>query len=98
MPDKFKSLTEILEGDKAFSKFRKRIKENNVIEEFENIFPELSKTVKPSRVTKGVLYLIVDNSVLRSELYQKKSLIVKKINDFFKQKIIVNIKFSNFRN
>lgn len=96
MPKSFRSLNDVLERDEAFSKLRTKIKYSDVITEFENIFPELSKTVKPSRVSKGVLYLMVDNSVLKSELYQRKSLMIKKINEFFNKDIILNIKFSNF--
>ena len=98
MPNTFKSLIDILGKDKAFSKFRKKVKENDVVIEFGDIFPELSKTVTASKVNKGVLYLIVENSVLRSELYHNKNLIVEKINKYFNQQIIVDTKFANFRN
>lgn len=98
MPKTFRSLTDIIEKDKAFSKFRKKVKESDVVIEFENIFPELSKTVKASNVNKGVLYLIVENSVLRSELFRNKSLMLEKTNKFFNQQIIVDIKFANFKN
>ena len=97
MPNVFRSLTDILGKDKAFSKFRKTVKENDVLTEFNNIFPELSKTVKAAKVNKGVLYLVVENSVLRSELYHQKNLIVEKINKHFNQQILVDTKFANFK-
>jgi len=98
MPDNFKSLSEILTKEKSFSKFRNAVKENEVVMEFEKIFPDLSKTVKTSNVNKGTLYLIVENSVLRSELFLKKKLMIEKINNHFNQQIIVDVKFTNFRN
>lgn len=98
MPDNFKSLSDILSKEKAFSKFRHAVKENDVVLEFENIFPDLSKTVKASNINKGILYLIVENSVLRNELFIKKNLMIEKINNHFNQKIIVDVKFTNFRN
>ena len=97
MPKEFKSLADVLQKEKAFSKFRHSVKENNVVTEFENIFPELSKTVEASNINKGILYLMIDNSVLRNELYLKKRLMIEKINNHFNQQIIVDVKFTNFR-
>jgi hypothetical protein len=98
MPDKFKSLSDVISKDAAFSKFRHSVKENNVVVEFENIFPKLSKTVTASNVNKGILYLIVDNSVLKNEIYINKNLMIEKINNHFSQQLIVDVKFTNFRN
>ena len=98
MPSEFKSLTDVIAKDKGFSKFRHAVKENDVVVEFENIFPKLSKTVTSSNVNKGTLYLIVDNSVLRNEIYLNKNLMIEKINNHFSQQLIVDVKFTNFRN
>lgn len=98
MPNEFRSLTDILSRDKAFSKLRKTLKETDVVVEFEKIFPDLSKTVKASNVFKGILFLAVENSVLRNELFIKRNLIVEKVNKYFNQKIIIDIKFRNLRN
>lgn len=98
MRDKFKSLKEILDTDDEFSNFRKSVKENDVVVKFYNIFPKLKNTVNASNVNKGVLYLSVDNSVLRNELYVNKKLMIEKINNHFSQQLVVDIKFTNFRN
>jgi Dna[CI] antecedent, DciA len=98
MPDKFKSLSDVILKDAAFSKFRHSVKENNVVVEFEKIFPKLSKTVIASNVNKGILYLIVDNSVLRNEISLNKSLMIERITKYFNQQLIVDVKFTNFRN
>ncbi len=98
MPNKFKSLPDILNKDKAFSNFRKSVRENDVVVEFEEIFPKLKNTVTASNINKGILYLIVDNSVLRNEIFINKKLMIEKINTHFDQQIIVDVKFTNFRN
>ncbi len=101
MPDdernkKFVSLTEILNKDKAFSNLRKTVLQNDVVSEFYNIFPNFKKTVKPLNVYKETLYLEVENSVLKNELFLQRNLITKKINEHFKKKIIKYIKFKSF--
>lgn len=98
MPNQFKSITEIIGKDNAFSKFRKSVREQDIINEFNNIFPDLSKTVSASNVNKGILYLTVENSVLRNEIYLQRKIVIEKINKYFDQNIIVDIKFTNFRN
>jgi hypothetical protein len=97
MPKGFKSLADVLTEEEAFSNFSKSVKENRVIVEFENIFPEFKKVVTPSNVNKGILYITVENSVLRNELHLQKMLMINKINKHFNQQIIVDIKFANFR-
>ena len=98
MPKKFKSLTEVIDNEKAFQNFRKSVKENNVVNEFSKIFPDLTKTVIPNNVQNGVLYLSIENSVLRNEIYLRKNLMIEKINNHFNQQLIVDVKFTNFRN
>ncbi len=94
MPNSFRSITDIIKNEKAFSGFRKSAKENDVIEKFSEIFPELSKTVFARSIKKGILFLYTDNSVMKNELFLKRSLMVEKINKFFNEKIIRDIKFS----
>ena len=98
MHSNFRSLNDILEKDSAFSRFKKSVKEQDVVEEFHNIFPDLEKTVKVTNINKGILYLAVENSVLRNELYLRKTLVLEKINKYFTHQVITDIKFTNFRN
>ncbi len=98
MPKDFKSLAEVLTGEKGFSNFRKSVKENDVVVMFGEIFPEFNKVIKPSNVHKGILYLTVDNSVLRNELHLRKKMMIEKINKHFNLQIINDVKFTNFRN
>ncbi|PID57957.1 MAG: hypothetical protein CR986_08565 [Ignavibacteriae bacterium] len=98
MSDNFKSLSEIIGKEKEFSNFRTSVKENNVINDFYNIFPALEKNVKTSNIYKSILYLIVENSVLRNELNLKKKIMIEKINKHYNQKIITDIKFTYSKN
>ena len=97
MPDNFKSLTEIIENEKAFSKFKKSVREQDVLIEFFNIFPNLKNTVIVSHINNGILFLSVENSVLRNEINLNRKLFLEKINKHFKSDIIKDIKFTNFR-
>lgn len=91
--NKFKSLTEIIETDKEFEKLKESLKRFDVVNEFENIFPELTLIAKAIKVDKQTLFLKVDNSVWKSELNLQKNILIKKINNYFKEEIIKTIKF-----
>ncbi|MDF1612072.1 MAG: DUF721 domain-containing protein [Stygiobacter sp.] len=89
----FKTLNEVLETDKELSSLKEKIKLLNVLGEFENIFPELSNIAKAIKVEKQILFLKVENSVWKSELNFQKNILIKKINNYFKEEIIKSIKF-----
>lgn len=89
----FKTLNEVLDTDKELSTLKEKIKLLNVLGEFENIFPELSKIAKAVKVEKQILFLMVENSVWKSELNFQKNILIKKINNYFKEEIIKSIKF-----
>jgi len=89
----FKSLIEIIETDREFEKLKESLKRFDVVNEFENIFPELTLIAKAIKVDKQTLFLKVDNSVWKSELNLQKNILIKKINNYFKEEIIKTIKF-----
>lgn len=93
MHNNFESIKDIFVSHPEFSRLRKRISEEEVIEKFYSVFPDLNLTVIPSRVEKKVLYLKVENSVLKSELKFNESVIVEKINKYFKEDRIKSIRF-----
>jgi hypothetical protein len=97
MSDNFKSITDILEKEKAFSNFNKSVKEQDVLNKFFDIFPNLKKTVKVSHINIRILYLSVENSVLRNEIYLNKNKLLEKINKQFSSEILKDLKFTNFR-
>ena len=93
MPYNFKSIAEIFEGNPELAAVRKTVKQSDVILEFFKIFPELKKVVKPVKVNKELLFISVENSILRSELKFSESLFVSKVNNYFKEERIKGIRF-----
>ncbi len=93
MPDKFKSIRDLLNENPGLAPVRKIIKQSDVIIDFYDIFPELKKVVKPVKVDRQILFIKVENSILRSELRFQESLIVSKVNKYFKEERIKGIKF-----
>ncbi|MEW6506725.1 MAG: DUF721 domain-containing protein [Bacteroidota bacterium] len=89
----FKSITDIIKSEKDFEKLRDTVKNYNVVDEFEVIFPELSLIAKAIKVEKKTLFLKVENSVWKSELNFQKNLLMEKINKHFKEQVIQSIKF-----
>lgn len=94
MPDDFKSIREIFNANPELKKIKEIINQNDVINDFELIFPDFKKIVKPIRVENGTLTLKVENAAWRTELKFKETEIIEKINSFYKEKRISKIKFS----
>ncbi len=93
MPNSFKSLSEAFNNEPAFDGLRKIIKESDVISEFNKIFPDLEKVVAAVKVEKKILSLKVENPTWRSELKFRETIIVDKVNDYFKENRINKIRF-----
>jgi hypothetical protein len=89
----FKSITEVIEKEKDFEKLRDTVKNYNLVDEFEKIFPELSNVASAVKTEKKTLYLKVENSVWKSELNFQKNILIEKINKHYKEQIIKSIKF-----
>lgn len=93
MPESFKSISEIFNKEPGLAAVRKVIKQSDVVLDFTAIFPELKKLVRAVKVDKNILFLKVENSVLRSELKFKEPLMVDKINKYFNEERIKGIRF-----
>ncbi len=93
MLNKFKSISEIIDKEKDFENIRITVKNYSVVEDFQKIFPEIKTIAKAVKVVKGVLYLKVENSVWKSELNFQKRLLIEKINNHYKEKIINSVRF-----
>lgn len=94
MSAKFKNVKDIIEKENEFANFRKAVKEQDIIGKFGEVFPTFKEIAVPVRLTNGVLFIKVENSVWRSELNLKKELMISKINSFFNEEdLIKNIKF-----
>ena len=89
----FRTLDDVLNSENEFSNLRESMKNYNIVEEFEKIFPELKLIAHPVKVEKKVLFLRVENSVWKSELNFSKNLIMEKINKYFNQQVIKSIRF-----
>lgn len=93
MVDGFHSISEIINNEPGLEKIRRIIKQHDVTVNFHKIFPDLKMIAKPIKVEKKVLHLKVSNSIWRSELKFNQSTIIEKINSFYGDEIIKNIKF-----
>jgi len=89
----FVSIGEIINNEPGFEKIRNVIKQSDVAIDFPTIFPALDKIAKPVKVEKKVLYLKVENPAWRSELKFQDSIIVGRINNYYKEERIKWIKF-----
>lgn len=94
MPDEFKSIKDVFNSDPALKKIRAVINENEVVNDFEKIFPEFNKVAKAKTSQYSTLTLKVENAAWRNELKFKEREIIEKINSYYGQKRINKIKFS----
>lgn len=90
----FIKISDIINTRSEFDGLKKKLKETEVVDGFLEIFPDLGKVAKALKVEKKTLFLKVENSVWRNELKFSESVIIEKINMFFKEERIKFIKFS----
>ncbi|MCF6269055.1 MAG: DUF721 domain-containing protein [Melioribacteraceae bacterium] len=93
MPNNFRSISDVLFKEKEFSKIVAKAKEEEIVQKFKEIFPELNEIAKAIKFKKNVLFLRVENSVWRSELNLKQTAIISKIENHFNNIQIDKIKF-----
>lgn len=86
-----KSISQIIEQEE-FKNLREIAESYEVVEEFYTIYPELKEIAVPKKVEDGVLFLKVENSVWKSELFLYRKQITEKINNFFNKQILKTIK------
>ncbi len=73
----------------------KRFYEYQVLKEWDKIVGEgIALKVKAVNCKDGILYLFSSDSIMRTEIYNLKKEIIKEINEFFKKKIVKDIKFT----
>jgi hypothetical protein len=90
----FLKLSDIINNEPGLKGFRNTMKDVEVLDSFNELFPDLKKIARVSKVEKKTLFLKVENSVWRSELKFSESVIVDKINSFFGEERIKHVKFS----
>ncbi len=59
MPDGFKSIKDVFNSDPALKKIRAVINENDVVNDFEKIFPEFKKVVQAKKKQNTAINLKV---------------------------------------
>ncbi len=89
----YKSISEILNKEETFKQFKTSVDGYRVVDEFINVFPELTKVAKAKKFDNGILFIHAENSVWRSELNLNKQKMISKINRHFDKEVIKNIKF-----
>ncbi len=93
MPDGFKSLGDVFRREHSFKKLRDIVKQSDVILDFHTIFPDFQKVAQPKKVERKTLLLKVENPAWRNELKFKETEIVEKINKFYNEERINQIRF-----
>jgi hypothetical protein len=93
MPDSFKSLKEVFNKVPELKTIRDIVKSSDIVNDFQEIFPDLEKIVSRIKTNKKTLLLKVDNPAWRQELKQQEENIIKKINSFYKEERINQIRF-----
>ena len=90
----FLKLSDIINNEPGLKGFRNTMNDLEVLDKFAELFPDLKKIARVSKVERKILFLKVENSVWRSELKFRESVIIDKINSFFGEERIKQIKFS----
>ena len=85
---------DVFNSDPALKKIRAVINENDVVNDFEKIFPEFKKVAKAKKTQNSVITLKVENAAWRNELKFKEKEIIEKINSYYGEERITKIIFS----
>jgi hypothetical protein len=89
----FKSLKEVFKKERSLAGVREIVESSDVIVHFYEMFPNLEKVAIPQSCEKKVLKLKVENPSWRNELKFMESEMVEKINNYFSEKRINQIRF-----
>jgi len=93
MHNNFKSLKDVFRKERALSGIREIVNSSDVIVRFYEIFPNLEKIAIPQQCEKKVLKIKVENASWRNELKFMETEMIEKINSFFKEIRINQIRF-----
>jgi len=93
MHSSFKSLKEVFKKERALFGVREIVESADVIVHFYEIFPNLEKIAAPQYCEKKVLKIKVENPSWRNELKFMEPEMIEKVNSFFKEKRIIQIRF-----
>lgn len=89
----FRSLKEVYQREKSLTGIRETVKSAEVVVNFIEIFPALEKIAVPEKCEKKILKLKVENPAWRNELKFMEAEMVEKVNKFFNEERITQIRF-----
>jgi len=93
MPSGFKSLKEVFRRERSLAGIRQIVDASDVIVHFTEMFPNLEKVATPISCEKKILKLKVENAAWRNELKFMEAEMIDKINSFFNEQRINQIRF-----
>jgi hypothetical protein len=94
MPSSFKSLKDVFRKERSLAGIREIVESSDVVVHFFEIFPNLEKVVMPQSCEKKILKLKVESPAWRNELKFMELEMIEKINTFFKEQRIIQIRFN----
>jgi hypothetical protein len=93
MPEGFHKISEVFNKEPSLANIRKLIKQSDIVNDFEKIFPDLAKIAEAVRIENKCIFLRVQNSTWRSELKFREQQLIKKINNYYKEERINQVRF-----
>jgi Dna[CI] antecedent, DciA len=93
MHSSFKSLKDVFKKERSLAGLREIVESSDVVVNFFEIFPNLEKVAIPQSCEKKILKLKVENPSWRNELKFMELEMIEKINTFFKEQRINQIRF-----
>jgi hypothetical protein len=93
MRSSFRSLKDIFLKEKSLAAVREVVESSDVIVHFFEIFQNLEKVVVPLSCEKKILKVKVENPAWRNELKFMEAEMIEKVNTFFKEQRINQIRF-----
>ena len=92
MHSSFRSLKDVFKKERALSGVREIVESADVLVHFYEIFPTLENIAIPQQCEKKVLKIKVENPAWRNELKFMEVEMIEKVNSFFKEKRINQIR------
>jgi predicted nucleic acid-binding Zn ribbon protein len=89
-----KTLGEVLDELVESLGIRKKLREQDVFELWDKAVGErIAEVAKPTRISKGTLFVSVQSGVWRNELSMRREEIVSRLNEIVNEEIVKDIKF-----
>lgn len=95
MPEGFKSLKDVFDKEPELKTIREVVRDGEIENDFQKIFPELKKIVSSVKSGRRMLVIKIENPAWRQELKMQEEHIINKINSFYKEKRIKQIRFTH---